>query len=82
MVHTYAVVYFKAATYFYFFSYRACYTYQIDNDTCILMDSVVEDIPPIPVNGSNTTVYVIETPLLSTNLYPNNIVCYFVIGRK
>ena len=46
------------------------------------MDPVVEDILPIPVNGSNTTLYVVETPLLSNNLYPNNLICYFVIGRK
>ena len=65
-----------------FFSYRACYSYEIVNDNCNIMDPIVEDIPTIPVDGSNTTLFVLETPLLSTNLYPKDVVCFFVIGRK
>ena len=45
-------------------------------------DPVVEDMPTISVNGSNTTLFVLETPLVSTNLYPKDVACFFVIGRK
>lgn len=68
---------------FFVFSYRACYTYEIDDDgDCVIANAVVEDILPITVNSSDTSVYLIETPLLLTNLYPSNVLCYFVIGKK
>jgi len=65
-----------------FFSYRACYNYETVNDTCIIMDQVVDDILPIIINGSDATLYKVETPLLATKVYPSNIVCFFVIGRR
>ena len=46
------------------------------------MDPVVEDILPISVNDTDTSLYLIETPLLTTQLYPNDTLCYFVIGKK
>ena len=68
---------------FFVFSYQACYTYEIDDDgDCVIANPVVEDIPPITVNSGNSLLYLIETPLLVTNLYPSNVLCYFVIGKK
>ena len=68
--------------FFCFFSYRACYTYEIVDDDCHVMDQAVDDILPFKIPGSNTTLYKIDTPILRTNLYPKNIVCFFIIGRR
>ena len=70
-------------TCFLFSSYRACYNYIIDDDdNCVITNPVVEDIAPFTVIDSETTLYLIETPLLETNLYPSNLICFFVIGKK
>ena len=68
----------------FFLSYRACYTYEIDHDNgnCNIMDPIVDDIQPITVDDSDSSLYLIETPQLTTTLYPANVLCYFVIGKK
>ena len=64
------------------FSYRACYVYDIIDDDCVVRNLVVDDILPHVVID-NSTIFVIETPqLVTTKLYPNNFVCFFVIGRR
>ena len=66
-----------------FFSYRACYTYEIDNGACSIMDPMVEDIDPTIVGNGDSYLYLIETPQLSpSNFYPAKVLCYFVIGKK
>ena len=41
----------------------------------------VKDIT-ILASGSNFTLFELETPEESTNLYSNDTVCFFVIGRR
>ena len=40
------------------------------------------DTEPINMDESDTSLYLIETPKLSSNKYPANVLCYFVIGKK
>ena len=63
-------------------SYRACYNYEIVDNKCVIMDLHMIDIHPDFVINSTTKIYRLETPVLTTNVYPNSQVCFFVIGRR
>ena len=69
------------------FSYQACYAYEIiedinGDDKCVIMNltAVVSDI--IPIISTDSIVYEIVTPLLPSDVYPNQTVCFFVIGKR
>ena len=47
-----------------------------------MTNPIVDDILPDIVVDNSTIIYRIESPLLITNMYPNNLVCFFVIGRR
>ncbi|XP_065921053.1 collagen alpha-1(I) chain-like isoform X2 [Dysidea avara] len=67
-------------------NYRACYKYKITNDKChIDLPSSLKDVVELIqedriVNGP--TIYKIETPVVAGGKYPDNTICFFIIGNR
>ena len=63
--------------------YRACYHYSIESGEQCVLDLAtlhVDIVQSFPVQ--NSTVIIVNTPVISDRVYPPNLICFFVIGNK
>ena len=75
-------IYIYIYIYIVIFSYEACYDYTINqDDECELMNQRVVDLYNFAYGDD--TIYEVETPIISpSNVYPNDKICFFEIGKR